>query len=485
MLLRCRVTSCSGEAARAVCFRARCSAWERMRFPKGKVSSSSSPLLTASDLSCRPWRCRGLIWASGQVEACPRRRRASCVQTQRKEQKQFPGKYFPAAFPGSERSGKKRPRFKLLAGERTPAGDRLSLGLPHPAKLSPPPQPHTGDGTKGAEPPRGAAQHPGLCSAQGSPPTPAASPSSGRAEPTLWKARGRNLRPRRGAAAGSVVDSALCLLPPPSSSSLRAVCFGTAQPPPCQRSPAPPAQQSGGKPEAEAGNREQGGKWRSRRAARADGTRRSRRGGQEGHGSLGNLGGLGEAGKGRESRKQGAWPGWGDAEVGAQCRPRLGLCESSAPDWGVWRDAVPRSLEPAEDAGSAARQQQIPPGAVPRGAPLPAGAWLEHQQEKPGRKWLFQPCPTQYLRFTPADPGHRALQAGGLCQHTWFSIPAASIHRGVRWWKCRARSQGRTQVCAPGTVLRAPSIPALPHWVEGGCGSTAVLHLHGNGTAAF
>lgn len=215
MLLRCRVTSCSGEAARAVCFRARCSAWERMRFPKGKVSSSSSPLLTASDLSCRPWRCRGLIWASGQVEACPRRRRASCVQTQRKEQKQFPGKYFPAAFPGSERSGKKRPRFKLLAGERTPAGDRLSLGLPHPAKLSPPPQPHTGDGTKGAEPPRGAAQHPGLCSAQGSPPTPAASPSSGRAEPTLWKARGRNLRPRRGAAAGSA--GGLCPLPAPAA----------------------------------------------------------------------------------------------------------------------------------------------------------------------------------------------------------------------------------------------------------------------------
>ena len=49
-------------------------------------------------------------------------------------------------------------------------------------------------------------------------------------------------------------------------------------------------------------------------------------------------------------------------------------------------------LEPAEDAGGVAQQQRIPPGAVPRGAGLPAGASLGKQ----GRNGCFSRAPLTF-----------------------------------------------------------------------------------------
>ena len=194
----------------------------------------------------------------------------------------------------------------------------------------------------------------------------------------------------------------------------------------------------------------------------------------------------------------------------SQHRARFGPWESHGcllPSPRGWeglacRGALLPSRSKEKDAGSvaqAARQQRLPPHHPSRSwgpSQSVAGASLE----KRGRKRLFwqqeaKKSPLAASCSVPwvysCTPGHRAAQAGGLCQHTRSSIPAPSIlwraggGGSVRRRKQQARSRGRRQVRPRGAVPVVPSIPALRGWAEGSRRSPAVLRLHGNGAAIF
>lgn len=359
------------------------------------------------------------------------------------------GNIFLLLFLAASRAGGKDLALNCLQ-ENSSAGSAFPWP-PAPREDQPPPQTRRRDGTRGARPPEEPLSIPG--SAQ--PRIPSDSrclPSSGCTEPTrsVWKARGRNL-PTPERRQGPLVDSALCLLwpRPPSSSSSCAVCFGKPRPPPCQRSPAVPAQAKRGKPEARGmENREGNGE--------ADGW----------------LGGwdmpalLGRAGRTRLARKSGGWAGRGrkgqrEQEAGSMARAGCRGGSPSAAPGSVCGSPVGVCSPQPRAGGSGGRGALLPSWSKQgmlaewhssSGSPRSQGpSWSVAGAPlgKIERKWLFQPCPPQFLGFIPADLGIEQCRQVGFASTRAPPSPLLPSTRDGRvcWWKRRAGSQGRTRVC--------------------------------------